>query len=97
MQDRTFLILGGGGMIGFQVARRICDNLEPDTVIVASLFQQEVREAVTALNKEFPEINIVGFWGDVFVRAEFNSADRQQRLRRGDLLQDPPTPRRTVR
>lgn len=89
MQDRTFLILGGGGMIGFQVARRICDNLEPDTVIVASLFQQEVREAVTALNKEFPEINIVGFWGDVFVRAEFNSADRQQRLRRGDLLQDP--------
>ncbi len=89
MQDRTYLILGGGGMIGFQVARRICDNLNPETVIVASLFQQEVREAVTALNKEFPEVHVVGFWGDVFVRSEFNSDDRQQRLRRSDLIQDP--------
>ena len=89
MHDRTYLILGGGGMIGFQVARRICDNLNPETVIVASLFQQEVREAVSAFYKEFPEVNIVGFWGDVFVRSEFNSNDRQQRLRRSDLLQEP--------
>jgi hypothetical protein len=34
-------------------------------------------------------VNFVGFWGDVFVRAEFNTRDRQQRLRRGDLLRDP--------
>lgn len=89
MPDKSFLILGGGGMIGFQVARRICEGLDPETVIIASLFQQEVREAINVLKKEFPDVNLIGFWGDIFVRAEFNSEDRQQRLRRSDLLQDP--------
>jgi hypothetical protein len=47
-------------MIGFQVARRICANLDPETIIIASLFQQEVREAVSALQKEFPDIAVEG-------------------------------------
>jgi hypothetical protein len=89
MRDRTFLILGGGGMIGFQVARRICDHLAPETIVIASLFQQEVREAVSALQKEFPEVRIEGYWGDVFVREDYNDGDRQQRMRRSDLLADP--------
>ncbi|HUF37539.1 MAG TPA: hypothetical protein VMN57_03360 [Anaerolineales bacterium] len=89
MHDKIFLILGGGGMIGFQVARRICANLDPETIVIASLFQQEVREAASALQKEFPDVNVEGYWGDVFVRADFNDGDRQQRLRRSDLLADP--------
>ena len=89
MKDKTFLILGGGGMIGFQIARRICANLDPQTIVVASLFQQEVREAVSALQKEFPDIYVEGYWGDVFVREDYNDGDRQQRMRRSDLLQDP--------
>ncbi len=89
MHDQTFLILGGGGMVGLQVARRICKYQHPEQIVIASLYQQEVREAVTALEKEYPEVHFVGFWGDVFVRAEFNLRDRQQRLRRSDLLQDP--------
>ena len=89
MRDRSFLILGGGGMIGFQVARRICDHLDPETIVIASLFQQEVREAVSALQKEFPEVHIEGYWGDVFIREDYNDGDRQQRMRRSDLLADP--------
>jgi hypothetical protein len=89
MQDRTYLILGGGGMIGYQVARRICDNLDPETVIIASLYQQEVREAISAIQKEFPDVRLEGFWGDVFVRSEYNNEDRQARIRRGDMLQEP--------
>lgn len=89
MHDRVFLILGGGGMIGFQAARRICANLDPATVVLVSLYQKEVREAVSALQKEFPDVHLVGFWGDVFVRSEFNRSDRQQRLRRSDLIADP--------
>jgi hypothetical protein len=76
-------------MIGIQVARRICANLAPETVVIASLFQQEVRETLAALQKEFPEVRFEGFWGDIFVRSEYNRPDRQQRLRRSDLLQDP--------
>lgn len=89
MQDHTFLILGGGGMVGIQVARRICKYQHPEKMVIVSLYQEEVREAVTALEKEYPDVNFVGFWGDVFVRAEFNTRDRQGRLRRADLLRDP--------
>ncbi|MFQ5616970.1 MAG: hypothetical protein ACE5GO_11005 [Anaerolineales bacterium] len=75
-------------MVGFQIARRICRHLDPEKVIIASLFQQEVREAVSALKKECPDVDYVAFWGDVFVRSDFNAGDRQQRLRRFDLLSD---------
>jgi hypothetical protein len=88
MHDKNFLILGGGGMVGFQVARRICKYQHPERMVIVSLYQQEVREAVSALEKEYPEVSFTGFWGDVFVRTEFNAQDRQQRLRRAELLKD---------
>jgi hypothetical protein len=87
MVDNTFLILGGGGMVGYQIARRTCKYHSPEKMIIASLFQQEVREAINALSKEYPDIEFIGFWGDVFVRSDFNTQDRQQRMRRKDLLQ----------
>lgn len=88
MPSRTYLVLGGGGMIGFQIAHRICRHLDPKTVIIASLFQQEVREAATTLRKDFPEVNVVEFWGDVFVRSDLNAKDKENILRRSDLLLD---------
>ncbi|GAB4580143.1 MAG: hypothetical protein Fur0022_28820 [Anaerolineales bacterium] len=89
MHDQTFLILGGGGMVGFQVARRICKYQHPEKMVIVSLYQEEVREAINGLEKEYPDVSFVGFWGDVFVRAAFNTRDRQGRLRRADLLRDP--------
>jgi hypothetical protein len=89
MNDKCYLVLGGGGMVGFQVAHRIARRLEPQKVIIASLYQKEVRQAVRALEREFPETEFVGFWGDIFVRSDFNLGDRQQRLRRSQLLENP--------
>jgi len=89
MKNQCFLILGGGGMVGFQIAHRIARHLEPRRIIIASLFQQEVRTAIQALEKEYPGIEYVGFWGDVFIRSDFNVEDRQQRLSRRKLLADP--------
>ncbi|MGB7114907.1 MAG: hypothetical protein WBD56_02080 [Anaerolineales bacterium] len=89
MKDKCFLILGGGGMIGFQVAHRIARRLEPEKVIIASLYQKEVREAISDLEKNYPDIEFVGFWGNVFVRREFNFGDRQQRVSRNQLLESP--------
>jgi len=89
MNDKCYLVLGGGGMVGFQVAHRIARRLEPQKVIIASLYQKEVRQAVRALEREFPDIKFVGFWGDIFVRSDFNVGDRQQRLNRRKLLENP--------
>ncbi len=87
--DETFLVLGGGGMIGSQVVRQIARNLRPRRVIVASLYQQEVREAIEQFEREFTAVHFVGFWGDVFLRAEWNNADRRQHVTRARLLESP--------
>ena len=86
--NETFLVLGGGGMIGLQVIRQIARHLNPKRVIVASLLQREVRHALDLLKREFPKIHFLGFWGDVFLRSEWNNVDRQARLDRSGLLDD---------
>src|SRR5574341_22872 len=97
MLDETFLLLGGAGLVGLQVARRICNDLRPKKVIVASLFQQEVNDAIhgsAGLRRMFPDpdIEFFGEWGDVFVRAEFSEEKRGRLLesyqRRDDLHDD---------
>jgi hypothetical protein len=89
MPKDSFLILGGGGMIGFQITQRIARRLKPKKIIIASLYQQEVREAIHILEKGFPGIEFVGFWGDVFIRSQLNVDDRQQRLSRRQILEIP--------
>jgi hypothetical protein len=85
--DETFLILGGGGMIGAQVVQQIARNLNPRRVIVASLYQQEVREVVSHFSREYPHVHFLPFWGDVFLRAEWNTTDRRRKRTRARLLE----------
>ncbi len=77
--DRSVLVLGGAGLVGAQVVREIARELEPERIIVASLFRGEVREFLHDTRREFPQIEFVGAWGDVFVRDEF-SMERRRRL-----------------
>jgi len=82
----TFLVLGGGGMIGRQVVHEIARELKPRWVILCSLHQKEVREAIDFFRREFPYVRFLGFWGDVFIRAQWNVAERQTRMTRSRLL-----------
>ena len=77
--DRSVLVLGGAGLVGAQVVREIARELEPERIIVASLFRGEVREFLHDTRREFPQVEFVGAWGDVFVRDEF-SMERRRRL-----------------
>ena len=92
MPDKTILLLGGAGLVGVQVARQIARDVHPDKIIIASLYQREVRETIGPLEKEFPEIECVGVWGDVFVRADYTNHARAELLqssaRRQDLYED---------
>ena len=84
MSDRTFLVLGGAGMVGYQVAYRIALDLHPERIVIVSLRQDEVDQAVSALGDLVPAgVEVVGEWGDVFVREEFS------RRPRAELLEDP--------
>src|ERR1700694_4600253 len=87
--DETFLILGGGGMIGSQVVGQVARNLAPRRVVVASLYQQEVRASIEQFEREYPAVHFAGFWGDVFLRTEWNSPDRRRHMTRARLLESP--------
>jgi hypothetical protein len=90
--DECVLVLGGAGLVGAQIVREIARELEPEKIIVASLFRGEVREFLHEMRREFQHIEFKGAWGDVFVRNEF-AQERRRRLllslpRREKLYED---------
>jgi hypothetical protein len=84
VEDRTFMILGGAGLVGFQVAHRIATDLRPDRIVIVSLYEEGTEQAVADLRALFPlgETEFVGEWGDIFAREEFARRSRR------DLLED---------
>uniref|UniRef100_UPI0035B4676A short-chain dehydrogenase n=1 Tax=Promineifilum sp. TaxID=2664178 RepID=UPI0035B4676A len=90
--DRCILVLGGAGLVGAQIVREIARELEPERIVVASLYRGEVREFLHDARREFCNVEFVGAWGDVFVRDEFMLESRrrltQSPLRRDHLYQD---------
>lgn len=78
MPDRTFLVLGGAGMVGYHAAHRIAVDLQPGRIVIVSLREDEVAAAVENLRRVAPPgVEIVGESGDVFVREEFTHLDRK--------------------
>src|SRR3954454_2094883 len=77
----TILILGGAGMVGLQVAREAARELSPKKIVIASLREEEVRDAIAFLE---PEVGaeLVGEWGDIFQPETF------KHRRRADLVAD---------
>ncbi len=90
--DRCILVLGGAGLVGSQIVREIVREMEPERVIVASLYRGEVREFLHDARREFCNVEFIGAWGDVFVRDEFMEENRRRlmmaRSRRDMLYQD---------
>ncbi len=82
MDDRTFLVLGGSGLVGIQVAERIAAELTPERIVIASRRESSVAVAVERLRRRHPFVDFVGEWGDVFVRDEYCRSSR------GELLVD---------
>lgn len=87
MTGETFLILGGGGLVGLQIARRIANDLSPKKIVIASLTEGEVKIAIDKLRTMFAESNITfeGVWGDIFVRSDFTHNSRQVLLEKDEF------------
>jgi hypothetical protein len=86
--DETFLLLGGCGMVGQQIAHEIARELDPRLVILCGLTEEEVERAVTGFRRDFPKVSVTGAVGDVFIRSEWNPHGRgASRLSRRELLE----------
>ena len=82
MANDTILILGGAGMVGLQVAREAARELSPKKIVIASLREEEVREAIAFLAPEIGEERLEGEWGDIFHPEKFKNR------RRADIVAD---------
>ena len=84
--DECFLILGGGGLVGMQVAARVAADLAPKKIVIVSLLEEEVVEALEDLRQMFPDgaVEFVGASGNVFVREEFADQPRGRLLESQD-------------
>jgi hypothetical protein len=78
------LVLGGAGLVGLQVCRRLTLEMSPRRIVVASLLEREARAAVAALEAEFGAgVAYVPAWGNLFVPADLADVPR------AELLSDP--------
>ncbi|MCX6162204.1 MAG: short-chain dehydrogenase [Ignavibacteriae bacterium] len=76
IQNKKILILGGWGLVGSAIARRIAEG-KPGQVILTSLQKQEAIDICQKLNKELKKKNLfIPWWGNIFVRREFKDVDR---------------------
>src|SRR6476660_9903486 len=57
----TVLILGGGGMVGVQVAREVARELSPKRIVIAAVSEAEVKSALEFLRAQLgDDIDLAG-------------------------------------
>jgi hypothetical protein len=87
MSDKdTYLVLGGGGMIGAQVVHEIASQLKPRWIVLCSRYHKEVGDIARTYEREFPRVRFIPVWGDVFLRSEWNTEERLHQVTRDRLL-----------
>lgn len=89
LRDSDILILGGAGLVGQAVARRLLTE-SPASLMVTSLYREEAEQAAAELQEEFPGSRVTSSWGDLFV------PESDRRRSRSDVLADDAARRRLV-
>ncbi|MFN4110793.1 MAG: short-chain dehydrogenase, partial [Ignavibacteria bacterium] len=87
VKGKSVLILGGWGLVGFAIARRIIVE-NPSKMIIASLQEWEAKEAVENLLKEFPDFpkeNLIPWWGNIFLREEWKDQNKIELLKNPEI------------
>ena len=65
LADRTVMLLGGSGLVGHALARRVL-AAAPRQLVLVALFEDEVRAAAEALEPYRGRTTITVEWGNVF-------------------------------
>ncbi len=78
IQNKTVLVIGGWGLVGSAVCRKLMEE-KPKRIVVTSLLESEAREAVAFLQKEFPHAKrnfFVPWWGNIMLRHALKDTPR---------------------
>ncbi|HET7273688.1 MAG TPA: hypothetical protein VFI91_00820 [Longimicrobiaceae bacterium] len=78
------LILGGSGLVGMAIARKLLP-LQPSNLVISGLTQPEAESAVREISAEAErfEVQLSAEWGDIFVPQSMKD------MRRAEILADP--------
>lgn len=79
IRDRRVLILGGWGLVGMAIIRRLVQH-QPREVVILSLTEQEAREACALMEKEATQVKFIPEWGNIFVRTTLKDYPRETLL-----------------
>ncbi|TAK66290.1 MAG: short-chain dehydrogenase [Bacteroidetes bacterium] len=82
IKNRTILVLGGWGLVGSAICRKLVGE-KPKRIVVTSLRKEEAEDAVEQLYAEFPKAPknfFVPWWGNIFTRYEFKDMNREEIL-----------------
>ncbi len=79
IRGKKALILGGWGLVGQAVCRRMIED-EPAEMIILSLEKWQAEEAVDLLKKLAPNITFQAEWGNIFVRDSLKDLPREEIL-----------------
>ena len=75
LQDSTIMILGGSGLVGHAVARRMLER-RPTAIVIVALTERETTQAAQALAPYAGATRIVTEHGNVYLPASLAQADR---------------------
>jgi NAD(P)-dependent dehydrogenase (short-subunit alcohol dehydrogenase family) len=77
IRGKMVLILGGYGLVGQAVARRLVPEA-PRKIILLSLRREEAEEAVRLLTPECAGVRLEAAWGDVFAFSDWKDKVRRE-------------------
>ncbi|HEX7418584.1 MAG TPA: hypothetical protein VF505_01785, partial [Thermoanaerobaculia bacterium] len=86
--EERILILGGGGMVGLQVAREAARELQPSLIVLSALTQPEVDAAIAILKPETKGIELIGVSGDIFIPESLQGKNRAELIANRDWFDE---------
>ncbi|HEY6209113.1 MAG TPA: hypothetical protein VIW28_08640 [Gemmatimonadales bacterium] len=86
LRDRTVMILGGSGLVGHAVARRLL-AAAPQRIVLVALFESEVRATAQALEPYRGGSGVNIEWGDVFLPASLAHLERASIMQNAEQRQ----------